>query len=110
MFGAQDYSLDARQVNGNTRNNQVYNNLLVGDARLYDLSNSSTFIKNILFGNIDVSESVVKYRNKTDSLDNPINCYQGDGFIKTNIHVNELSAVLTEFTKPFVRKLSFMGI
>ena len=110
LFGAQDYSLDARQVGGNTRNNQVHNNLLVGDARLYDTGDGSVFSKNILFGNIDASEGIVKYGNSIASIDNPIICHQDDGFIKTNVQGNSLNTVLTEFTKPFVRKLSFMGI
>lgn len=110
LFGAQDYSLDARQVGGNTKNNQVYNNILVGDARLYDASNDSVFSKNILFGSIDASAGVAKYGNIIDSIDNPISCQQDAGFIKTNVQSALLNAVLTEFTKPFVRKLSFMGI
>ena len=110
LFGAQDYSLDARQVGGNTRNNHVYSNILVGNARLYDTGNDSVFNKNILFGSIDASEGVAKYGNNIASLGNPIFCQQDDGFIKTNVQGDSLNEVLTEFTKPFVRKLSFMGI
>lgn len=108
IFGAQDYSVDARPVNNNTYDNHVYNNLLVGKARVYSLSAGSGFSENVVFGGTDIGPGVTNSGNTTTASNPEMTCQQGDDVIKTNAVNSVVDPVLTEFTKSFVRKLSYI--
>jgi len=108
LFGAQDYSVDARPVNNNTYDNHVYSNFMVGKARVYSLNTGSGFTENVVFGDTDIGAGVTNSGNTTTASNPAMACQQGEDVIKTNATNNIVDPVITEFTKPFVRKLSYI--
>ena len=109
MFGAQEYSLDIRQVTDNTYNNHVFNNLLVGSVRQYSKNPDSTFKSNVVFGSLDIEGRVSQDSSGLNANTSYVRCQQRREGLAVNLKKEDFEKVITEFTKPFVRQLSYIG-